>query len=122
MRLVLISLIATLALSCSKDQIIDPVGLYNVTTQEGSQTRLGVVTINKQGKDYSVYFDPASGYYGTIKAEIINGAMTIPSQTIAHTTYYGSGRVSDNGNLSMDFSMLSWGVTYKVKVQGNRAK
>ena len=118
---ILTLLIVLFITSCSKDQIIDPVGLYNVTTQEGSQTRLGVVTINKFNKDYKIFFDQSSGGYGTIEAKIVNGSITIDQQ-IGHSDYEGTGKVSDQGNLNMDLNITSWGVLYKVKVQGNRAK
>lgn len=121
MRAILLILLTVAAFGCSKDQIIDPVGLYNVTTQEGSQTRLGMVTINKFNKDYKIFFDQSSGGYGEVQAKIINGSITI-DQKIGNSEYGGTGKVTEDGNLNMDLNIKSWGILYKVKVQGNRAK
>ena len=120
---ILTLLLFLLITSCSKYEINDPTGLYNVTTQVGSKPpKLGALTINPSGQIYKIYFDPYAGAWGTLDARIENGTITINRQTHGPATYEGSGRITEDGALSMDFNLINFSTTYKVKVQGNRAK
>lgn len=118
-RAVVLILAVVVVSSCKKDEIISPTGTYNVTTQEGSNVRIGTMSIT--GK-YTFTFDPYAGAYGPLTGTITAGVIDIPVQTHQSATYQGYGSVSDEGSLSMDFTLINWGTTYKVKVQGNRAK
>ena len=122
MRWLIIVLALLVVASCKKEELINPTGLYNVTTQVGSQTpKLGVVTINPEGLIYKIYFDQSSGAFGTLDARISNGTITIDTQTKGSATYQGSGRITDEGALTLDFKLINHSQTYKVKVQGNKA-
>ncbi len=123
MRWLVIVLALFVVASCKKDELFNPTGLYNVTTQVGSSApKLGSVTINPDGAIYKIYFDPYAGAFGTLDARIENGTITIDTQTKGSATYQGSGRITDEGALIMDFKLINHSQTYKVKVQGNRAK
>ena len=105
--------------SCKKEEIISPTGTYNITTQQGSNVRIGTMSITG---NYLFTFDPYAGSYGPLTGTISAGVIDIPVQTHQSATYQGYGTVSDQGSLSMDFTLINFGTTYKVKVQGNRAK
>ena len=122
MRAVLMIFIAMTLLSCKKEEVFNPTGLYNVTTQQGQYTKIGVMTINPNSVGYSIYFDSYAGGYGTFPCEIVNGNIDIPAIKVRNTVYEGSGKVDDTGNLNMEFTMLNWGVLYRIKVVGNKAK
>lgn len=123
MRWLVIVLALVVVSSCKKDELINPTGLYNVTTQVGSAApKLGVVTINPEGLIYKVDFDQSAGAFGTLDARISNGTITIDTQTKGSATYQGSGRITDEGSLTMDFKLINHSANYQVKVQGNRAK
>ena len=114
--LVAIILILTIV-GCQKEKIIDPTGLYRVTTQEGSMTRIGTLTINKFNSEYTIVSD----YNGTMQSKIINGKIDIYPQTILNKTFYGSGTVDNSGNIYIDLN-VQFGILYKVKIQGSKAK
>ena len=123
MRVVILILLAVSLLGCKKEELFNPTGLYNVTTQVGSASpKLGVVTINPEGLIYKVDFDQSAGAFHTLDARIDNGTITIDTQTKGSATYQGEGRVTDEGALTLDFKLINHSQTYKVKVQGNRGK
>jgi len=122
MRAFILILLTLTLTSCKKDEQINPTGLYNVTTQQGSYTKIGVMTINQTDAGYSIYFDPYAGNFGTIPCQIANGNIDIPAYRTSNTVYEGSGKVDDTGNLNMEFTMLNWGTLYRIKVVGNKAK
>ncbi len=123
MRWLVIVLALVVVASCKKEEVFNPTGLYNVTTQVGSAApKLGVVTINPEGLIYKIYFDQSAGAFGTLDARIENNTITIDTQTHGSATYQGSGRVTDEGALTMDFKLINHSTTYQVKVQGNRSK
>ena len=122
-RAVVLILALVVVSSCQKEELIDPVGLYNVSTQVGSQpTKLGVMTINKHEGAYLIWFDMASGGFGEIKCNITAGNIDIPSYSYKNVVYQGSGKVSEDGVVNLGFKLINHGASYQVKVQGNRAK
>lgn len=122
-RAVVLILAASVVLGCSKDKIINPTGLYNVTTQVGSVSpKLGTMTINPYEGAYLLKFDMAAGGFGEIKSTITQGKIEFPNYKYHNTTYQGGGNVDEDGVLSLNFKIINPSGIYQVKVQGNRAK
>lgn len=121
--MVLFALVVLSVASCKKDEINDPTGLYNVTTQYGSTAKIGTMTCNKFNDIYKLQFSIPTDL-GSYDAKIVNGNVTIDmTRKVGPETYTtkGTGRITNDGQLSLDLT-IKWGMIYHYTVIGNKAK
>lgn len=123
MRAVILIFLTLTIFGCKKDKIIDPTGLYNVTTQYGSNVRIGTMTCNKFNDIYKLQFSLPTDL-GLYDATITDGNIKIDMKRQVGPDLYtttGSGKINQEGQLSLDLT-IKYGMIYHYTVVGNKAK